>query len=38
MRHVKWVVVVLGFVAVALASAAVQGQQLGGTRSGCWSR
>ena len=30
MRHAKWVVVVLGFVAVALGVGAVQGQQLSG--------
>ena len=30
MRHVKWVVVLLGFVAVALGVGAVQGQQLSG--------
>src|SRR3990170_8203633 len=30
MRHVKWALVVLGFVAVALGVGAVQGQQLRG--------
>ena len=30
MRHMRWVVVLLGFVAVALGVGAVQGQQLSG--------
>ena len=40
MRHVKWVVVLLGFVALALGVGAVQGSSSSAesTRSGCWSR
>mgnify|MGYP003694039053 CR=1 FL=1 len=39
MRHVKWVVVLLGFVAVALGVGAVRGSSSAeSTRSGCWSR
>ena len=40
MRHVKWVVVLLGFVAVALAASAPSrgSSSAESTRSGCWSR